>query len=183
MLQECFGFSAIVPPAMGQADSQRFAFLRLQKLDKGMRTPKWTEAELRQLGAGLVGRITESWTRWSEVVDLYRQGLERVGHEQRGQDQFGTLLAAAYVLLSDDLPDHDSVDVWCEQLKRENVAEYEGNEAAWQEAWRHILSSQPDAWRTHGSPTVAQRLATYWWTTLNAGGLGHDREQKLKKQN
>lgn len=163
MLQGCFGFSAIVPPPMGQADTQRFAFLRLKKQPKGAKTPKWKESELRQLGAGLVGRITEGWDQWQDRLDAYKAGLEAVGHEQRGQDQFGTLLAAADMLLSDGEPDPETISAWCDQLKRDGVAEYEQTETAWLEAFNRVLSGQPEAWRSAHFPTVQQVLSEYWW--------------------
>jgi len=182
-LRGCFAFSAIVPPSMRSQDAQRFAFLRLQRLQPGARAPELTAANLRELGAGLVGRITEGWSRWKPVLDAYRRGLERVGHAQRGQDQFGALLAAADILLHDEPPDTDTVDEWCVQLRREGLYEYSEVEDTWLKVWRMVLAAQPEAWRSDGFPTVAEVVQKYLRLARAQNPSPEDLERQQHKLN
>lgn len=154
-LRGSFLFSAIVPPSMRQQDMQRFAFLRLNTLPKGSKLPPLSDQEHRALGQGMVGRITEGWPRWERTLSAYFQALQERGHEHRGAMQFGTMLAAAHVLLHDADPEDEDLSRWCDPLHRDKLFEYENSAPAWLNIWRHIMSSSPDVWRSHGSPTVA----------------------------
>lgn len=160
-LRGSFLFSAIIPPSMRQQDMQRFAFLRLQTLPKGAKLPPLSKTELRDLGAGLVGRITEGWDRWDATLAAFFQGLQARGHEHRGAMQFGTMLAAAHIALEDGAPGEAEVDRWCDQLARDRLFEYENSEPAWLQAWRIIMTAHPEAWRGEGSPTVAEMVRRY----------------------
>lgn len=154
-LRGSFLFSAIVPPSMRQQDLQRFAFLRLNTLPKGAALPDLSEQEHRALGQGMVGRITEGWPRWSRTLSRFFLALQQRGHEHRGAMQFGTMLAAAHLMLHDDDPEPEDLARWCDPLHRDQLFEYENSAPAWLSIWRHIMSSTPDVWRGHGSPTVA----------------------------
>ncbi len=160
-LRGSFLFSAIIPPSMRQQDAQRFAFLRLAPLPRSAKLDPLTPQKTRDLGAGLVGRITEGWPRWERTLAAFMEGLTRVGHAHRGAMQFGTLLAAAHIVLDDRDPDVAEVDLWCARLARADLFEYENSEPAWLQAWRILLSAQPDAWRSEGSPTVAEMVRKY----------------------
>ena len=160
-LRGCFGFSAINMPSMRQQDGQRLAVLRLNKLKEGASAPALKPQELRDMGAGLVGRITDGWSRWADTLEAYRRGLEKVGHAQRGMDQFGALLAAADVILMDGPPDSDTVEQWCAPLARRDLYEYAETEENWVKCWRQVLAAQPEAWRSLGFPTVAEMVQRY----------------------
>jgi hypothetical protein len=178
-LRGSFLFSAIVPPSMRQQDMQRFAFLRLKTLKKGQRLPPLTTAELGALGAGMVGRITEGWPRWERTLDLFFQALQERRHEHRGAMQFGTCLAAAHILLEDGDPTAEDLERWCDPLHRDELFEYENSAPTWLTIWRHILSSLPEAWRGHGSPSVAE-VVKKWLVAHAAGDGGKDERRKLQ---
>lgn len=175
-LRGSFLFSAIIPPSMRNQDMQRFAFLRLQTLKSGAKLPILTQAELRDLGAGLVGRITEGWPRWERTLQMFFQSLQQRGHEHRGAMQFGTMLAAAHILLHDEDPTDDDVAQWTDKLKRETLFEYENSEPAWLQAWRTIMTAHPEAWRGEGSPTVAEMIRRY---LLAAGAPDGDENRRV----
>lgn len=177
-LRGSFVFSAIVPPSMRQQDMQRFAFLRLNTLKRGAKLPKLTSAELKDMGQGLVGRITEGWPRWELTLETFTQALEKRGHEHRGAMQFGTMLAAAHILLEDGEPSEEELTRWCDPLHRDNLFEYENSAPAWLTAWRIILTSCPELWRSHGSPTVANVIRR-WLVAKIAGPDAKEEEDKL----
>lgn len=161
-LRGCFAFSAIVAPSMRQQDMQRLTFLRLAALPKDQKLVTFTDAAMREIGCKLVGRMTDGWGRWRDTLSAYEEGLMRVGHNQRGAKQFGTLLAAADLMLFDDAPIADVVDELVRGLERENLYEYEQSEPTWLKAWRHILSAQPEVWRQQHFPTVGEVLREYF---------------------
>lgn len=155
-LRGCFAFSAIVPPSMRAQDMQRLTFLRLQPLPKGGKMAKFTDAALKEHGQRLVGRIAEGWDRWEDTLAVYEGALERIGHNQRGQRQFGTLLAAFDLLTYNDVPTADVADNLVKGLERDALYEYESADPTWLTVVRHILSAQPEVWRNVGSPSVAE---------------------------
>ncbi len=176
-LRGSFLFSAIIPPSMRQADQQRFTFFRLQPLTKGAKMETLSPPEMKDLGSGLVGRITEAWPRWQRTLDAFSNKLQEGGHAQRGALQFGTLLAAAHVMLEDGEPTEAELEKWCGQLKRETLFEYENSEPSWLQCWRHLMSAQPEVWRGDGFPTVAEMVRKY----LVAAGAeqGEDERKKI----
>ena len=102
--RSCFLMSSIlIPPLMGQ-DRSRIAVLSLDPLPAGAARPALSAGLLRDIGAAMQRRLVDGWPRWPQTLDVYRRLLERGGHTARGADQFGVLLAAADLLLSDTQP-------------------------------------------------------------------------------
>lgn len=176
-LRGSFLFSAIIPPSMRPQDMQRMTFFRLHALPKDARLAPITAAETRDLGAGLTGRITGQWHRWDRTLALFVGELEHLGHEQRGALQFGTLLAGAWIALHDHDPDADELTRQCAPLRRDALYEYENTEPVWLQAWRVLLSAQPEVWRSLGFPSVAEMVRKY----LTAADRGKDGEDERKK--
>lgn len=171
-LRGCFAFSAIVPPSMRVQDMQRLTFLRLQPLPKGAKMPVISDSQLREMGQKLAGRVAAGWERWNRTLVAYEDGLARVGHNQRGAKQFGSLLAACDLMMHDDVPHPDVVDAMVEGLERDALYEYETADPTWLLVWRHILSAQPQVWQKDGFPTVAEKLRR--WLSAERNGLGED---------
>lgn len=158
-LRSCFAFSAIVPPSMRGADMQRMAFLRLQPLAADQAAlPELTPAQAEALGNAIAGRITAAWPRFKETLRVFRDALMEQGHDKRSGMQFGTLLAAADLILEDEPATADWAAKFAEKLPKKELFEYENNAPEWLKAFNRILAFQPDAWRSDGSPTVHQVL-------------------------
>lgn len=182
-LRGCFAFSAIVPPSMRQQDMQRLSFLRLHALKKGQKLKKLSDASLKELGRQMVGRITAGWPRWPQTLEAYEQGLMRVGHNQRGARQFGTLLASADILLHDEVPSDEVVDGLIKGLERESLYEYENSEPTWLKTFRHIMQSQPEVWRSNGFPTVAEIVREFMAASPGSEGdiVRNKRQDQLNR--
>jgi hypothetical protein len=119
--RSCFLFSSIlIPPLMGQ-DRSRMAFLELGRLKgKGIRLDhKW----LHQKGAEIRRRMMDGWYRWQATLDAYRVALADAGHGGRGADQFGSLLAAADLILYDAPPSSDELEAWGQALAESALSE------------------------------------------------------------
>jgi hypothetical protein len=178
-LRGCFAFSAIVPPSMRVQDMQRLAFLRLGPLPKGGRMAEFTDAQLRELGQRMAGRIAEGWARWPAVLRAFEEALIRLGHNQRGAKQFGTLLAAAELLTSDETPSDKVADNLARGLARDALYEYESADPTWLLVLRHVLSAQPEVWRSNGSPTVAEVIRR--WVAADGGEDRRAEQIKLNR--
>lgn len=149
----CFFFSSIIMPAMPGQDRSRIAVLELAKLRDTKPPPELTERKMAELGAQLTRRLIDQWPRWQETLEIYRTGLAEVGHVARGCDVFGTLLAAADLLLLDQVPDPADVKAWCAKLKAAELAELDGEESNEIYCLQHLLHSPGDAWR-QGEPAM-----------------------------
>jgi hypothetical protein len=180
-LRGSFLFSAIIPPSMRQADMQRFTFFRLQKLKKGQKPPEITPAEVRALGAAMIGRITSHFERWQRTLDAFMRALEDGGHAQRGALQFGTLLAGAHILLNDRDPDASELALWADRLQRDTLFEYENTQESWMQAWQFLLSAQPEVWRADSFPTVAEVVRKYLRAHAGAAAGNTDDKKDVAK--
>ena len=150
-VRNCFMFSSIlIPPMLGQ-DVSRMAVLRLQELPKDAMTPpldtKWLASASKQIR----GRLLTNWHRLTELIDVYKSALAAVGHGGRGGDQFGTLLACAWMLLSDDDPDDDDLAHWSSVLDKRDGSD---EQADHERCVKWLLSSTLDLYRGGERKTV-----------------------------
>ncbi len=154
--RSCFLFSSIlVPPLQGQ-DRSRMAILELDELQAGQKPPALDPKHFRALGAKLRRRLADGWTRWPATLDAYRTGLMEAGHSARGADQFGTLLAAADLLLWDTVPESENVRQWTERMQARDMAERDDDERDEQRCLSHLLSSVVDPYRNGKRTTVGE---------------------------
>lgn len=86
------------------------ARVKLLSLPEGSRRPNLSPERLAPLGRRLMRRTVDGWRRWPATFAAYAAELERsAGADARMQDTLGTLLAAADLLLFDQVPDADTV--------------------------------------------------------------------------
>ncbi len=122
-LNSCFQFSAILVPKMEPQDRSRFAVLELEPLPRDARKLDLEGAKLPAIGAALMRRMFDGWWRYKDTYDLYHDALTGAGHDSRGADTFGTLLACADLALYDHLPDADLLDHWARLCAPESLTE------------------------------------------------------------
>lgn len=123
VLNSCFQFSAILTPQMEPQDRSRFAVLELEPLPADARKLDLEAARLPAIGAALMRRMFDGWWRYKQTFDLYHDALTGAGHDSRGADTFGTLLACADLALYDHVPDADLLDHWARLCAPESLAE------------------------------------------------------------
>lgn len=146
--QNCFLFSSILVPPLRSQDLSRQAILRLGALDLKSVAPVTDKAHWRRVGRGLLRRMCDGWHRWDATVAAYRQALLQSGHDGRGADQWGSLLAAADLALYDGAPDPETLGIWAER-----VAPSVDNDAGERDQDDHdrclefLMSSTPETWR------------------------------------
>ncbi|HZS85295.1 MAG TPA: hypothetical protein VFA50_20645 [Stellaceae bacterium] len=131
--------SVLVPPLQG-ADRSRIAILELKEFGQE-KPPELLQGKMRDCGRQLLRRLVDGWPRWADTLGLYRGALAEVGHGARGADVFGTMLAAADLLVDDELPHSDVVAELAEQLARKTLAETEDDAHDQERCLQHLLTS------------------------------------------
>lgn len=180
-LRGCFAFSAIVPPSMRAQDMQRMTFLRLQPLKKGTELADFSDGELREHGQRLVGRLVQGWSRWKPTLRAYEQALHRLGHNQRGAKQFGTLLASADLMLFDEVPSADVADNMARGLARNDLYEYESSEPVWLRIFRALINAHPPAWGTGSIDSVGDAVRAYLKRNTANAEEGRKHQRRLNR--
>lgn len=123
--RSCFFFSSVLIPPMGAQDRSRVAILELGSLDTGAGLPELirpTAREMAELGAQLRRRLMDAWHEFPQRLNTWRQALAVVGHDGRGADLFGVLLALADLVLHDAPPSGDELVAWTQRLRAADIA-------------------------------------------------------------
>ncbi|AFK51896.1 DNA primase [Tistrella mobilis KA081020-065] len=161
ILRSSVQFSSVLIPPLLPQDRSRIAILDLLPLGDRPE-PKITERWARDRGSQLLRRLMDGWWRWPETVEAYRAAMRQAGHDARGQDVYGTMLAAADLLFHDLIPEPGALDGWVEMLaKSEMTPDGEASDEA--SCLTHLLSSTLD------SPHDRQRRTIGDWIRIAAG--------------
>lgn len=172
-MRSAFLFSAINNPLHSSQDMSRVAVLRLQELTASQVQPPAIDAD--SCGRKVLAILMREWPRFQKTFDLYRAALKEGGHVARGQDTYGTLLAAADMLLGEALADElgiasaftlDDPDKensaglawWTEHLGADAMPEVEDAQQNWRKCVTWILTNQVEPWRNGKRATVGQCL-------------------------
>jgi len=149
MTQSPFIVGMIKPPPLETADLNRMAFLQLTELDPeqtnpdfDFKDPKWAT-----LGSQLFRRMVDGWDDFPERRKTYGEALKVMGHSDRGQDTFGTLLACADLALGDSPPDSETLTLWTQGLAPEDLIEYEDSDADYNKCIAFLMQSYPRRWQ------------------------------------
>ncbi len=162
-LRSAFLFSAINAPSLQSQDRSRMALLNLKELEKIEGGEPIDLTVVAQLGQQLLRRIIDWWPRMAELREEVRHWLiAHAGHDGRGADTFGTLVAFAHAALSDEMPSDAELNKWVERLKASSLAELESRTPNWKLCLRHLLQVRADALRTESQKTVGAQLMNFW---------------------
>jgi hypothetical protein len=140
--RSCFLFSSILMPPLLDQDRNRLAILELLELPKGAKPPVLDPREMAQAGQAILRRLVDGWPRFGSTLNEMRAALAKVGHNGRTADQFGTLLAGAYLLMEeDDLELEATALDWAAQLDARSLAEKAGQLSNALRCAGHLASS------------------------------------------
>jgi hypothetical protein len=156
----CFLFGSILVPPLTAADRSRMALLELDRLPHGSRSPVRDayKREIHVLGGWLRRRFAERWSDWADTFDAWSSAIVEFGEQgNRAADQFGSLRAAAHVVLGDGEPDIEDLSHWGSHLGREMMAETAGEVDEGEQAIAHLMTSAVQL-TGHGAP----RLVAEW---------------------
>lgn len=138
-----------IPPMRGQ-DQSRFAILQLQpfpELAPGEQPvdPSFDADAVLAAGRQLLRRMVDGWSRWPATLKAFRHELMRAGHDARGADQFGGLLAAEHIGRSDEPPTAAELAFWAGALKPTTLAETAHKTEDWRDCLHHLMDVAPEA--------------------------------------
>ncbi|MGL4490533.1 MAG: hypothetical protein ACRCU5_13935 [Rhizobiaceae bacterium] len=161
-----FFFSAINKPPMGSQDKSRMAVLNLGKL-KRQEGPRQAPIIKDSDGRMLLRQVIDGWDYFMlELKPQYWEVLHAQGFDARQIDTYGTLLAAAELLVGPDaleqagLPVRDSGRLG-EILKEATALERNESLDNWHKCLNILFDSAIDAWRDGVKPTVGS-VADSW---------------------
>jgi hypothetical protein len=142
-----FYFTSILMPPLLEQDRNRMAILELKQIPPDAAEPMLRSghtlerARIVDLGRRLRRRVIDQWHRYEATLAAYRQALARKGHRGRSQDQFGTLLAFADLLLYDHEPELELLEEWGEALRADILAETADSASDSEEACEFLARS------------------------------------------
>ncbi|MGL4397628.1 MAG: hypothetical protein ACRCS9_13895 [Hyphomicrobium sp.] len=181
-IRSAFIFSSINAPPLLPQDLSRFALLRLDKIDPSLPPPTHvSEEELKLLGRELgnelldedlamlgqmvLRRMIDGFPQLQGHLKAYKDELREAGHDQRGQDTFGILLACASVMVGTSfeslkLPMGENLSEWRELMKASGMSELEDATDNWRACLSYLLTSPVDAWRNGAKLTIGRVLVS-----------------------
>lgn len=167
--RSCFAFSSINTPPLEPQDLSRMALLRLQRLGEEASPPKLDAKELYRLGRMIRRRLIENWERFPGTLAAYREAMADAGHDSRGQDTFGTLLACADLIIDTDAadlgvpmgPDTEDLRFWSEQFTAADMFELEDADDNWRKCVDRVLTARVEAWRQGTRSTVGEVIESF----------------------
>ena len=154
-----FMFSAINPPMMTDADRSRMAILNLHQLDAKngiQRRPVLKDTD----GRMILRQVMDGWREFNDrIVPRWWEELARHGFDSRDLDTYVTLLAAAELLVGQDvleevglpIADPGHLGAVIAEATRPARSERLDN---WHKCLNHLLDGTIDAWRDGVRPTV-----------------------------
>lgn len=154
-----FFCSAINPPPMGEQDKSRMAVLNLGRVKP---SEKRVEFQSRDVdGRMLLRQVMDGWQEYStRTRNEWWSLLSKLkGIDSRAIDTYGTLLAAASMVVGDEELEATGLPVTDEARLAEVIQEATAAERAdrldnWHKCVNHLMSCTIDAWRDGTKPTV-----------------------------
>ena len=173
--------SSIITPPLQAADQNRIAILDLQPIPPGAERPAVAADWLAALGPQLLRRLMDQWHRWTATCAWYQAELGGRGLSQRAQDTYGTLLAAADLLLSDRVPETAAADDMADWLEPLVVLLTRGagdQEATsdWAACLSTLLTAPERKWQGGAQRPISQLIAS---VAFGADPMADDPEARL----
>lgn len=140
-------YSSILIPPLRSQDRSRLAILDLQPLPATAAPPRLHRDAIGTLGQRLLRRMADVWPRLPAVLEMFRYALMARKFDARGADQYGTLLACAWLALHDEAPLGDEVDDWVDDVNDGTKAERAEDLPDWQRCLTHLLTTPAQLWR------------------------------------
>lgn len=155
-----FGFFAINPPPMGPQDKSRMALVNLSRLDRPNGIGRKLTISADTDGRMILRQIMDGWHDFqTRLLPNMWEELAPHGLDSRAIDTFGTLLAAAELLVGPEALEECGLPVTEPNRLGEIVAAATAIERSetldnWHECLDVLFQSQIDAWRDGVKPTI-----------------------------
>ncbi|TPN57160.1 hypothetical protein [Mesorhizobium sp. B1-1-7] len=155
-----FFFSAIIPPPMGAQDKSRMAMLNLGQLDRAGKAERDMTLKPETDGRMILRQIMDGWRDFSDrLLPDYASILGEQGLSARSIDTFGTLLAAAELLVGPAVLEEMGLPVTDANHLGALIAEATAADRTesldhWHKAVDILFQSTIDQWREGTKPTI-----------------------------
>ncbi len=159
-VRSAFMFGCVNMPPLEPADYSRMALLQLRPFETAGQSPL-DEREDAANGAMILRRLIDRYADVVEAFRLFRAALVEVGHDGRGGDTFGILLACQFVIREDGLPTAADLSEWKAAAAPDRMNELEGKRANWEACLDQLLTAQPEVWKTYAAKSVGSLLARW----------------------
>lgn len=171
VIRSCFMFAAINMPSMGDQDMSRMAMLTMRPIPPGKRRIKpWNTAEVFELGRAVHRQVIDWFkfdpkhasTGFDRVLDAFRTGLiEEAGHNDRGADTFGYLLAGFWCATEMREPDPEDISELVAPLHRDTLAELENVKPGWKKCFDFLMDTPAKALERQKNKSVRAILSDF----------------------
>lgn len=114
--------SILIPPLLPQ-DLSRLALLNLRPFPPDAKEPVIEPGRMAEVGRVLLRTVLQRWSEWPERFALWHGYMREIGHSGRAADQFGTLLAAADLVLHDRPPTREDIEALAGRMRPQDLHE------------------------------------------------------------
>jgi hypothetical protein len=159
-MHNSFLFSAINPPFMTEADKSRMAILNLSRLDAADGVGRKVSVAIETDGRMLLRQIMDGWKDFStRLLQDWWNTLQAQGLDSRAIDTYGTLLAAAEMLVGPAALEEIGLPVTDQNHLGSIIAAATALERSerlenWHKCVNRLLDSTIEAWRDGVKPTI-----------------------------
>ena len=164
-------FSSILYPRLMPQEASRIVVMELDDLASASQDDRERVradvAALSKLGPGLYARMVTGWGRLQTNLDVYRVAMGHMKATIRTADQFGTLLACAETLLSDEAATPESAAAVLHDLVIGDFAK--GRESNHELCLMHLWTARTEM-REGGRVLSVGEIVDYAIATQVAGG-------------
>lgn len=163
-----FFFSAIIPPPMGPQDKTRMAMLNLAPLKMAGKPAREMLLKPETDGRMLLRQVIDGWEVFNkELMPFYAEILGKQGLSARAIDTYGTLLAAAELLVGRMAMEDIGLPVGEDPahlgaiIAEATAADRTEQMEHWQQCIDILFQSTIDQWREGVKPTVGKVCEDY----------------------
>lgn len=139
--------NSILRPPLTAQDLSRLMLVQLLPLDRDARAPVMAASDLSILGQQLFRRMLDAWPRFRAELPRWISALKGAGMPGRAPEQFGVLLAAQDVALSDIPADSDTMAQLAMECAEGTASDRAEEMAEWQRCLERITSTVVPAFR------------------------------------
>lgn len=155
--RNCYLFSSILVPPLLAQDRSRMAILELDRISGT--PPRLNRKDLALIGSKILRRMIDNFDLFVNNIEKLRIAFAKVDFDSRGCDQFGTLIAAADILLHDYEMTGDDVSSYIESMKDVVAAEKFDNDANNVACANFLLTSVLDTYKDGRRRSVGDWIA------------------------
>lgn len=168
VLRSPFMFSSVLIPPMAGPIVSRFCILDVDRIEKA-RGLTLDAPRLAATGRVMRRRMLDGWARFEETLALWRGTMAEFGHDARGADTFGYLLAFVDLALWDEPADVDTRRAVAACLSREAIEAKSGGSDGTRAMLDFVGSFPLDAFRGGTKFTIGSLTAAACGLTIGDG--------------